>query len=343
MFDNAMENLVTIYEGAQSLKRTFDAISTSYDNIVKTTRSQNGTKKRVVKKEEHLGPAQVSQGWYVDSMAGLQRKFPKSWSSLKTVTNVQRQRNQLQGFAPTNMARINDALLLDMNGLASLAAVQGPTTIGRGANQKAYILTNMWKSTFTNLSNIKICYEYYYVTPKKDNANTFQADVATFMGLIDNPSGYEDVFTNWKPEDSPEILKRWRILSKSVFRLGPGETGELHCKDRVYRAIGAGDFQGERTFTRGLNTQLYVRWYGAPTGVFDPTLVSGVPVGVTGATFGDNGCQTVWVSEVGRNYFLNDIDYPELLLYSTNVPATVTAPNIVVTREDDDVDIVDAN
>ena len=144
---------------------------------------------------------------------------------------------------------------------------------------------------------LKYVTNFYYVTPKTDRANNFESEVNSFTSLIDTPAGYQDVYTAWNPNEIPGLLDNWTILSKAVIRLGGGETGEIHCKDKIYQKISETDIQGGRTYAPRINTQLYCRWYGAPTYVYNTT----VPQTPTYTpAYGDANLRTVWILESGK-------------------------------------------
>lgn len=330
---DGVSNLYAILEGAQSLKRTADLVSTGFDMVKKRIR-KNGKTETVTKKETHVAPTQIAHGWYADSMTGIKRKFPKALESILTAYGTIKERNQTGAKQDTQLSLINHALFINMNDITDLTTLK----LGRVTNQISWILSTKWKTMFTNMSNVKICYEFYYVTPKRDRATNFLEEVDIFTTLLDQPDNYNDNFTNWSPNELPALMENWKILSKSVFRLGPGETGEIHGGDKLYYKYDQGAFTAQRNYIPGLNTQLYCRWYGAPTGV----AVTGTNVVLTPA-FGDAGLATVWITEKGRNWVNSDADNITVLGWSrANIAEAPGAGNSIVTNVETDQDVTPA-
>lgn len=267
---------------------------------------------------------QLAHGWYVDYVTGLNHKFPTSWISVIKNTGRIQVRDQKPIKQDTILARVNLITLINNMQLTDIANITN-------VNQATYLTTMGWKVSFTNMSNVKICYEYYYVTPVGDQANTFQTNITTLTNFLTTPAGQQDVFTMWKPEDVPELMKTYRILGKSVFRLSPGETGELHGRDQVYKKFGdAAQYLG-RTYESGTNTQLFCRWYGCPTGIIDNV----TPTIVKEATFGDAFLATSWITEKYYNYYQADTINPASTTWSSTVRASVNAgTETVVTHAD---------
>ena len=194
----------------------------------------------------------------------------------------------------------------------------------------------MW----TNLSNVKICYEYYLVTPRRNApaANDFQTEFTFLSNILDGASGGYDVNTTWTPETVPELMKNWKILSKSVFRLSPGESGEIHWKNKIYKRFSEAD-RRDRTYEAGTATQLYCRWYGCPTA--QQLIAPPFTIGPTDAAFGDNVLHTSWIMEQSINYYRTDINNPDINDWLTSVQALGPDKQIVTHQEADD-DIVPA-
>lgn len=201
-------------------------------------------------------------------------------------------------------------------------------------NVRTFVTTGSFKVMFTNMSNVKLCYEYYLVTPIGDQASTFQAQVTALSNSLDVGSGSFDVITGWDPQFVPELMKSYRILGKSVFRLSPGETGELHGKNKIYRQFGDTAQTLGRTYESGINTQLYCRWYGCPTGVSDTATLHLVK----DAVFGDGLLATSWITEDWFNYYKQDSVNVNALEWSSNVRANVVGTETVVTHAQTDDD-----
>jgi len=299
------------------------AISQGYD-MVKT---QTGTKKK-----SYRGlPKTLAHGWYVDTMSGLNHKFPQSWNSVIKNNGRFTVKTQLPSKQDAILSRINKSTLINHLPLTTIQAITDPGVT-------TYLTTARWKTMWTNMSNVKICYEYYYVTPIGDQANTFQVDLEALTNILDVSSGLMDVYTSWKPQETPELMKNWRILSKSVFRLSPGETGELHGKDNIYKQFGDAVQTTGRTHESSINTQLYVRWYGCPTGV----ITTAAPTIVTDATFGDASLATTWITETSFSYYKADSINAAGTTWSSTVLASISGAQTVVTHQHNDQDLVTA-
>ena len=75
MEGSVLQEIQALYKDAINVKRTFDFVSTGFDVVKSYAREGLNNKKRkiVEKKVTHLGPIQLSHGWYADSMSGLQK------------------------------------------------------------------------------------------------------------------------------------------------------------------------------------------------------------------------------------------------------------------------------
>lgn len=221
---------------------------------------------------------------------------------------------------------------MQTNSFADFQSLLGPTN-----TIDVFITTGKWKVTWTNMSNVKMCYEFYYVTPRKAQATSFEQQVPTFGDPLTAPDGLDDVHTMWKPSDYPELMKSWRILGKSVFRLGGGETGELHGKDAYYYKFGLNQRLTQRNYTERVNTQLWVRIYGAPTG----TAVIGSEVS-EGFCFSDNSIASNFIIEQSINYYYNDTVNVTNTSWGSTVKAAVDAGDEVVVQADTSDDVTPA-
>lgn len=307
----------------------YDHLSTGFDTAKGF--SKTGTK---TKKIEKLKPKQIAVGWYVDYMSGFLHKFPKSFNAIVNTTGKLVFKTQTPIKQDCVLSRVNQVQLFNGLPLTEIQALTDP-------NVTTYVTTTSWKLTWTNLSNIKICYEYYYVTPIGEQATTFQAQIGVLTDSLNTASGYNNVFTQWRPEDTPQLLKNWRILSKSVFRLSPGETGEIHCKDRIYAKFGDAIQLLDRTYAAKYNTQLYCRWYGAPTALATITVPPAEPVAAE-AVYGVAGAATSWIMESETNYYRGVLAQPNQEVWNTTVPASVGGGQYVVTQENEDQEVVQA-
>jgi len=315
------------FDQLQNLASGYDVIKTATGSETKSRRKQQ---------------KQVAHGWYVDYISGIQHDFPKGWDSI--LKNNGRFQNRVQKplLSKTALSRTTNETLLEQNTITDINSILPSLT----STQSAYITTGNFKVMFTNLSNVKMCYEFYYVTPKAAAANQFDTLVTTLGNPLTNPDGLFDVFTNWKPEDYPELLKAYRVLGKSCFRLGPGETGELHGKDKFYKKLGLNQRLTQRNYTEGLNTQLYCRWYGAPTALADVTVVPpAAPVigNTTDAVFGDFSLATSFIMEQTVNwYYADTVNLPQTT-YGTTVNASIPANKTVVVHENVDDEVTAAD
>jgi len=305
---------------------TAATLSTGYD-LVKT---EGGSYKKSIRGK----PKTLALGWYVDFMSGIQHQMPKSFDPVIKTAGRHTDFEQTGFVADTILNRINQVILQRSLDLPIINAILGPL----GNNQDAIITTNRGKVTWTNMSNVKICYEYYLVTPRRNAsaANDFQQEYTFLSNILDTTSGGHDVITTWSPEAVPELMKNWKVLSKSVFRLSPGETGEIHWKNNVYKRFSEAD-RRDRTYEAGTATQLYVRWYGCPTA--QQLIAAPNTIGPTDAAFGDNVLHTSWIMEQSVNYYRTDIFNPDANAWITNVQGLDPAKQIVTHEEADD-DIV---
>lgn len=307
----------------------YNQLSTGFDTIKSHTKT--GTTQ---KKVEKLKPKEIARGWYADYMTGFMHKFPKSFEAVVNSSGKQVYKRQVPVLQDGIQARVNKITLY--NGL-ELTDIQGITDVG----VTTYVTSSRWKLMWTNLSNVKMCYEYYYVTPIGEQATTFQDQVTSLTNTLNISTGFNDVYTIWRPEDTPQVLKNWRILSKSVFRLAPGETGEIHCKDSVYAKFGDAIQTLDRTYAAKYNTQLYCRWYGAPTAVATTAIAPAEP-NPTDATFGAAGTATAWILENQVSYYRGVQAQPNLESWSTSVIANVPGGKVIVTEAEEDLEIVAA-
>lgn len=304
----------------------YDAISTGFDLVKSHTKTGTTTKR-----ETKLKPKNIAHGWYVDTISGLNHSFPKSFQSVINSSGQQSQMDQEPIKQDAILSRANSMTVLNLHPLTKLIA-----QIHAGTN--FFLTTQTWKLMFTNMSNVKICYEYYYVTPKGNQPFTFQAEIDALTIGLTGGAAVNTVFTNWRPSDTPQVLKNYNILGKSVFRLGPGETGELHCRDKIYKKFGQADIMpaaGGQTvpqYAHGSNTQLYCRWYGCPTGIAQTAALSLV----TDAVFGDHTLATSWIAESKYFWYEADRDNPNFTLWNTNVKNAVSGTETVVANVETD-------
>jgi len=301
----------------------FDQLATGFDTIKSYSRTGTTTEKKV----EKLKPRTIALGWYVDYMSGFNHQFPKSYNNILDVTGRKVQKTQTPNLISSALARVGKATILSAMELATLQAITD-------VNVTTYLMQHKWKTMFTNLSNVKQCYEFYYVTPIGEQATSFEQQITTLTNSLHTSSAYNDVFTMWKPSDTPEVLKNWRIFSKSVFRLGPGETGEIHGKDNLYQKIGDAVQLLDRTYAKS-NTQLYCRYYGAPTGIGLSVVAPAEPV-PTQATFGANNLKTAFVTETTLTYYQAVQSQPNIESFSTTVANATGAGEEVITQAEDD-------
>jgi len=275
-------------------------------------------------------PSQIAHGWYVDTATGLQHKIKDYQKQIITQNGRKADFWQQSFIGDCIFNRINQVIIFDDWNLTHANAVTG-------VNERTLVTTTRQKTMFTNMSNVKICYEYYLVTPRVDAANSFQAEFNLLSNIVDSSSGGFDVITSWTPEQVPEVMKNWKILAKSVFRLAPGETGELHSKSKIYKLLSEAD-KRDRTYAAGFNVQLYCRWYGCPTAqqkTSDGTIVN------PNASFGDNLLHTSWIIEGVRNYYKTAYLDGAVSSWLTTVPGAI-AGHEVVTHDQTDDDIVAA-
>jgi len=306
----------------------YDAVSTGYDLVKSHTKTGTGTKRSTKVK-----PKSIAHGWYVDTISGLQHKFPKSFQAIIDTSGALTFSKQIPVKQDTILSRVNAVTIFNLHPLTELRAL-----VPAPAQKNIFLTTQHWKLMFTNMSNVKICYEYFYVTPKGDQPFTFQAELDVLTNNLAGGAALNSVFTNWKPSDTPELLKNYNILGKSVFRLGPGETGELHCKDKLYKKLGASDTMldvGGQTvpqYVPGVNTQLYCRWYGCPTGI----ALTGALSLVTDAVFGDHTLATSWIAESKYYYYVADADNTAFGLWGSDVRSSVLGTETVVAQVETD-------
>jgi len=312
-------------QGTVAAIELYNRLSTGWDNI----KTQTGTETKVGK----LRPKTIAHGWYVDYMTGIQHKFPSSWNAVKSLTGVVRNRFQTASKQDGILARVNEVTLFNINDLLYVQAITEPGIY-------TYFLGDTWKVMFSNLSNIKMCYEYYLVTPIGEQASNFQTQLNALTSTLYS-SEINDIWTSWTPADTPEILKNWRILSKSVFRLSPGETGEIHGKDKIYKKFGDAMQVYDRTYLSGCNVQLYCRWYGAPTAIASSTTPPAEPIAAI-ATFGANATATSWIVETEQKYMHAINDAPNVGTWNTSVTSTLLPGQIVVTETHEDMEVVKA-
>lgn len=295
---------------------------------------QSNTKTKSKRKKIKNLPGTLAHGWYCDQMSGVKHEFPKSWNSVLMDNQKQRVQKQTPVKQDAVLSGVNHVQLLNQLQLSDLQAITDPGRV-------TYLLNSYFKIMFTNMSNVKLCYEYYYVTPVGDQAATFLENIVSLSSSSLGMGGVDtyDRFTTWTPQQLPELMKNYRILSKSVFRLAPGETGELHGKSNHYKKIGDAIQTTDRTYgTGGLNVQLYCRWYGCPTGTVDNL----APGTVTQATFGDALLATSWITEESYNYCKGDAANVSSVVWSSTVLETVPAGNTIVTHAQTDDDVTGA-
>jgi len=304
----------------------FNSVSTGFD--IAKSNTKTGTKTKQVHK---VKPRTLAHGWYVDIISGIQHKCPKSFEPIIQTSGRVTVNKQKPVKQDAILSRVNHQMLLNGIYLADIATITDQQV-------DTFLTTASWKVMWTNLSNVKLCYEYYYVTPKGDKGNNFQTDLVALTGLLDTSGNHNSVFTNWKPSDTPELLRNWTILGKSVFRLAPGETGELHCKDRIYKKFGDAEQTTGRNYKAGVAGQLYVRWYGCPTG----TALPAAPTLVVDAMFGDHLLATSWIVETKYNYYKADSVNVKRAQWDTDVLSAPSAGTVVVTHADSTEDLITA-
>lgn len=218
--------------------------------------------------------------------------------------------------------------------------IEGITTL----NVDTFLTTAQYKTIFCNLSNISQMYEFYYVVAKKDTDQYFDDDVTTYTDLIDTPNaapGLSPTMFNWSPDKIPALMDKWRVLSKAVFRLESGATGEINIKDQLYKKVNkntAPTSSFAQPHIAGIYTELWVRWWGAPTGLTAPS-----PVNITKIVFGDTGVTTGFVMERCINWFKADIDAPKVWYWESTVPQAAVGTEIIVTHADTDDAITQAD
>lgn len=325
---NAPISLLTKRAYDKAFEKSMELASTGYD-IIKKEYKKRGVKKTVSEKVSKVGPIQAGHGWYIQGMAGLQRKFPKGWNALRTTAQQQSSSYQTSDPHKLTISQISDASILA--GITK-TDVDGITT--KGIN--SYLTTARYKVMFTNLSNISQQYEFFYVVAKRDTDRFFSEDVDKYSIDIDagTGTGLLPTMFQWDPSKIPALMDRWRILSKSVFRLETGATGEINIKDQIYKKVTRNDMPLETPpvntvlYQAGLYTELWVRWWGAPVGITEPS-----PINITKITFGDTNVTTGFVMERCINWFQADINQPHIWYYETNVPTGPTGTQIIVTHE----------
>lgn len=173
--------------------------------------------------------------------------------------------------------------------------------------------------------------------PSKAGATSFEQQIPTFGDPLTDPDGLDDVFTTWKPTDYPQLMRNWRILGKSVFRLGSGESAELHGKDAYYYKFGLAQRLTQRNYTERVNTQLYVRVYGCPTG----TAVIGSE-SVKDSVFSDHNIASNFIVEQSINYYYADTVNKTATTWSSTVKAAPDAGDEVVVQADTSEDVTPA-
>lgn len=272
-------------------------------------------------------PTQLAHGWYVDTMSGLQHKIHDNMKPVISTAGRKTDYEQTSLMQDTILNRIQQQMIFNDWPLTEILGASPAQS-----NTRALITTSRQKVMWTNLSNVKICYEYYLVTPKSDMSGDFQGELTNLSNILDSASGGHDVLTIWRPETLPALMKNWRVLSKSVFRLAPGETAELHSKSNIYRWVDEG-LKRDRSYIEGLNTQLYCRWYGCPTA---KRIVATGVVPSTGGTFSDNVLHTSWIIERSKNYYQTDVANPTQAAWITSVQPLLAGEEIVTHAQTDD-------
>lgn len=298
-----------------------NTLATGFDETVTAT----GTKTRTPVRSS----ANLAQGWQVGFIHGLKKKFPKYLQPIWHSQGQQVESYQEERVTNTILNRVANDLIIEN---WPLSYIQTKTDL----NARTVVTNSHWKVMWTNLSNIKICYEFYYVTPKVQMANRFDVSLHAQSNVVDLSTGNFDVMTIFKPETVPAVRDNWRILAKRVFRLNPGETAELHGKDNIYKKLDESE-QGEgRTYIPGINTQLYVRWYGQPCaqGTTPTTMAEG--------TIGDDNCKTAWIIERTLGCIKVDINNPTYTSWSTTIPALIGG-NTVYTHAENDIEVTAAD
>jgi len=284
------------------------------------------------KKLHKKKPSQLANGWFVDYLPGRTREFPTTFNAVieqNGKAHIYKQEGQI---TTTALSRVGNVTLLNM---MPLTEVQTLTN----TNQNTYLLNQKWKIMWTNMSNVKMCYELYCVRPIGGQANTFASNLDSLTDLRDSSSGLQNVITTWKPSFTPELLKNYKIMSTSVIRLDPGSSAEIHGKDNIYRRVGEAEQTTDRTYDADYNTQIYCRYYGCPTGV----VATAGGTTLTSAVFGDQNLQTSWITEWDYTYTRNDAASHNADVWGvTNVLSSVTAPANVVTMVETDHDITEA-
>lgn len=318
-----------VARGAHTILQNAETLSTGFDLLKKAT--GRGGKTKTETKSTKIGQKQLALGWYVDFMTGLQYSWKPIQSALKLTQGNTKSSQQNGLLTLSTLNRAAEATLVNSWDLALIQAVTntGSRTIIQGTQTKIM---------FTNMSNVKWCYEFYYVTPRESQATTFLSQTSTVMNTLDAGFGINDKLTSWTPQSTPGLLKGWKILSKSVFRLSPGETGEIHIKDKINQIAETMERSLGRTYIPKFNTQLYVRYYGCPTA--QSIIGMAAPFGNL-AAFGDDVCTTSYIIEKTYKYTLSDIATPDAWIMSTDVSALV-AGNEIVTQVETDNDITPA-
>jgi len=283
------------------------------------------SKKRKAAEEKVKKPMttlNIGTGWFVDFMTGLNHSFPNKLNIAKESAGLRRSIVQTQLIGKTTQ-NIPESMMLLNNW--SLAAEITPRVI---ANQKTVVWGTDTMVRFSNMSNYKIIYEFYYVTPVQDMAVDYQDAYAQLATTLDTtPLSYN--MQTLGPEKFPLLKKSYKILSKAVFRLGQGETGEIHIKDKIYRIVDDANRQQGRTFQKGINTQLMVRYWG------QPLVVDTVENPFFGSVLGDNSAISAFIMEKTLKWSYLDINNPNEILWSSTLP-TGTA---YVQQGEDDLEI----
>lgn len=121
------------------------------------------------------------------------------------------------------------------------------------------------------------------------------------------------------------LNKCYKVLAKSVFRLNPGETGELHWQDYGYHKLSS--LVGKRTYEKE-NIQIVCRVLGATTG-----FTTALPTSVWSeneAGLGKSGQHTAFVSEKSTAYLPVQRDDGKSVVYSNTLTGTGTTFQTIV-------------
>jgi len=320
--ENALQAASNAVENMAAITATAATLSTGWDMVKnKITGAQT---------KQARGTGMLAHGWHVATMKGIDRQFPKKAQAIVDTEGRKAATAQTGQIAQGDCSSARTLTLLNIWQLSDIQSVTD-------ANSKTYISTGNWKVMWTNLSNIKICYEFYYVTPKADMAATFETDYITAANIEDTAVLGYDRITIKGPEKYPELLKNWRILSKRVFRLGPGETGEIHGSDKRHSFVGDAEQVLGRLYFNGLSTQLLVRYYGAPTA--REVVATGA---LTGATFGDADVNSSFVIESTVNYYKTMINNPMEGIWTSTLLTAPLGGEQIITNVDLDQDTTPA-